>query len=96
VCGIIGIVSKQPLKNQSWLGNGRDTMIHRGPDSAGEWWSNDGKVGFGHRRLSILERSPLGHQPMQDISKDLCVVFNGEIYNFEDLRKELLSKGAPI
>jgi len=93
VCGIIGIVSKQPLKNQSWLGNGRDTMIHRGPDSAGEWWSNDGKVGFGHRRLSILERSPLGHQPMQDISKDLCVVFNGEIYNFEDLRKELLSKG---
>jgi asparagine synthase (glutamine-hydrolysing) len=68
-------------------------MYHRGPDDAGEWWSADGCVGLGHRRLSIIDLSPAGHQPMQDTRGDLCIVFNGEIYNFPDLRRELEAKG---
>jgi asparagine synthase (glutamine-hydrolysing) len=68
-------------------------MLHRGPDDAGEWWSPDGRVGLGHRRLSILELSPLGHQPMQDEARGLSIVFNGEIYNHNDLRRELTCQG---
>lgn len=68
-------------------------MSHRGPDDAGEWWSSDGRVGLAHRRLSIIDLSPSGHQPMRDASGELCIVFNGEIYNFADLRRELASKG---
>ncbi len=68
-------------------------MTHRGPDDIGEWWSADGCVGLGHRRLAIIDLSPAGHQPMQDASGELCIVFNGEIYNFADLRAELAAKG---
>lgn len=72
---------------------GREAMSHRGPDDAGEWWSEDGRVGFGFRRLAILDLTPAGHQPMQDVGGELCIVFNGEIYNFADLRKQLVGKG---
>ena len=68
-------------------------MRHRGPDDLGEWWSPDGRIGFGHRRLAIIDLSPAGHQPMQDAGGDLRVVFNGEIYNYLDLRAELAGKG---
>jgi asparagine synthase (glutamine-hydrolysing) len=72
---------------------GRDSLRHRGPDDAGEWWSADACVGLGHRRLAIIDLSPGGHQPMQDKSGGLCIVFNGEIYNFADLRQELAALG---
>ncbi|NDC10531.1 MAG: asparagine synthase (glutamine-hydrolyzing), partial [Oxalobacteraceae bacterium] len=65
----------------------------RGPDDAGEWWSADGRVGLAQRRLAIIDLSPGGHQPMHDTSRELSIVFNGEIYNFSDLRDELISKG---
>jgi len=68
-------------------------MRHRGPDDAGEWWSADACVGLGHRRLAVIDLSPAGHQPMQDAGGGLCIVFNGEIYNFADLREELTAKG---
>ena len=68
-------------------------MRHRGPDDAGEWWSGDGCVGLAHRRLSIIDLSAAGHQPMQDASGALRVVFNGELYNFLDLRRELEAAG---
>ncbi len=68
-------------------------MRHRGPDDAGEWWSADGRIGLGHRRLSIIDLSPAGHQPMQDAARELTIVFNGEIYNFSNLRRELAAKG---
>lgn len=64
-------------------------MLHRGPDDAGEWWSADGRVGLGHRRLAILDLSPGGHQPMRIPELGLTVVFNGEIYNHLELKKEL-------
>lgn len=68
-------------------------MIHRGPDDAGEWWSADARVGLAHRRLSIIDLTTAGHQPMKDISGELCIVFNGEIYNFHEIRDNLTSKG---
>jgi asparagine synthase (glutamine-hydrolysing) len=93
MCGIVGIASTALVENRNWLTAGRDAMRHRGPDDAGEWWSTDQRVGMGHRRLAIVDLSPAGHQPMQDINGELCIVFNGEIYNFLDLRRELSSRG---
>jgi len=93
MCGIVGIVSTTPQHLRTWLAIGRDAMTHRGPDDAGEWWSADGRVGLAQRRLSIIDLSPAGHQPMHDASGALSIVFNGEIYNFSALRDELIAKG---
>ena len=93
MCGIIGVASRTAVSDRGWLALGRDALRHRGPDDAGEWWSADGCVGLGHRRLAIIDLSPAGHQPMQDADGGSCIVFNGEIYNFADLRQELMAKG---
>ena len=69
-------------------------MAHRGPDDAGEWWSPDGHVGLAHRRLAIIDLSAAGHQPMSDADGTLTIVFNGEIYNFAELRAELQKGGT--
>jgi asparagine synthase (glutamine-hydrolysing) len=93
MCGIVGFISQSTFSSRPPLALSRDVLRHRGPDDAGEWWSEDGCVGLGHRRLAIIDLSPAGHQPMQDPSGQLCIVFNGEIYNFADLRAELAAKG---
>jgi len=93
MCGIIGIVSLRPVEKREWLLSGRDAMTHRGPDDAGLWWSDSGQVGLAQRRLSIIDLSAAGHQPMHDPSSQCTIVFNGEIYNFEDLRNELIGVG---
>lgn len=93
MCGIIGIAARTHVVERAWLAAGRDAMQHRGPDGAGEHWSQDGRVGFGHRRLAIIDLSDAGHQPMQDAGKTLCIVLNGEIYNFQSLRRELEDLG---
>ena len=93
MCGIVGNASQTLVTDRVWLTAGRDAMTHRGPDDFGEWWSADGCVGLGQRRLSIIDLSPAGHQPMLDARGELCVVFNGEIYNYADLRRELRAKG---
>ncbi|MBU3543962.1 asparagine synthase (glutamine-hydrolyzing) [Polynucleobacter sp. MWH-Mekk-B1] len=93
MCAIVGIISSAPQTQRDWLSIGRDAMTHRGPDDAGEWWSADTRVGFAHRRLSIIDLSPAGHQPMHDISGLLSIVFNGEIYNFSELHEQLLAIG---
>lgn len=73
----------------------RDTMIHRGPDDAGadSWASGDGRVALGHRRLSIVDLSPAGHNPMPNEDETLWITFNGEIYNHRALRAELEGRG---
>lgn len=71
-----------------------DRIVHRGPDDAGYWWDGDRRVGLGHRRLSILDLSPAGHQPMRSGSDRYVVAFNGEIYNHLELREELAEKGG--
>ncbi len=95
MCGIVGIASRWPIPEpgRQWLDVGRDALVHRGPDDAGIWWSPDGRVGLAHRRLAILDLSPLGRQPMSDGTGELSIVFNGEIYNFCELREELAGKG---
>lgn len=72
----------------------RDAMITRGPDGAGEYWSEDRRLGLGHRRLSILDLTERGSQPMVSPCGRLVVVFNGEIYNYPQLRRELEAEGA--
>jgi asparagine synthase (glutamine-hydrolysing) len=67
----------------------RDAMSHRGPDGAGSWMSDDGRVGLGHRRLSIIDLSSAAAQPMSNDDGSIQVVFNGEIYNHAELRREL-------
>ena len=93
MCGIVGIASSANIPDRSWLGAARDAMLHRGPDDAGEWWSEDGRVGLAHRRLAILDLSSHAHQPMQRTDRSLTIVFNGEIYNFKELRRELSGQG---
>src|SRR6267142_1559366 len=71
----------------------RDTMTHRGPDDAGIYISPDGRVGLGHRRLSIVDLSPAGRQPMSNEDGTVWITFNGEIYNHAVLRAEVEKKG---
>lgn len=71
-----------------------DIIRHRGPDGEGFWTASF--VGFGHRRLAIIDLSPLGHQPMQNDDGTLVITYNGEVYNFQTLRIELESKGYPF
>ena len=66
-----------------------DAIAHRGPDSEGQWLDSDAAVALGHRRLSIVELSVAGAQPMQSASGRYVIAFNGEIYNHQDLRTEL-------
>jgi len=72
----------------------RDALTHRGPDAAGVWCSPDGSVLLGHRRLSIIDLSPTGAQPMASADTRFVIVFNGEIYNHNELRAELIAGGA--
>ena len=95
MCGIAGIcrLDGQPL-NEDARAHVRamtDVITYRGPDGSGIW--QEGPVSLGHRRLSIIDLSG-GSQPMQDVDGELCIVFNGEIYNFAELRQELLQAGA--
>ena len=91
MCGICGYVSKKNITLEQ-LKAMNDTMYHRGPDDSGEEiYEARGayQVGFAQRRLSILDLSALGHQPMHSANKRISVVYNGEIYNFQELREEL-------
>ena len=91
MCGICGYISKKRITEEQ-LRIMNDTMYHRGPDDSGVeiyQGSNDYFIGFAQRRLAILDLSPLGHQPMHSESGRVSVVFNGEIYNFLELREEI-------
>jgi len=93
MCGIAGIAIVEQRIDPSRLDRMRDVLAHRGPDGAGSWISSDGRIGLSHRRLSILDLSAAGAQPMHSSSKRYIITFNGEIYNFGDLRKELEGAG---
>ncbi len=87
MCGIIGSIRTNELVDEQQLADARDLMAHRGPDDTG--LSVDEGVGFGFRRLAILDLSQAGHQPMKSDDGRVTLVFNGEIYNFRELKKEL-------
>ena len=92
MCGIAGIWGEA---NEELIGRMTEIIAHRGPDDAGcKVFRNSGvPVSLGHRRLSIIDLSPAGHQPMANEDESIWVVFNGEIYNFPALREELLAAG---
>lgn len=91
MCGICGFISKKSITTQQ-LKNMNDTMYHRGPNDSGEEIFDAGgsySVGLAQRRLSILDLSMLGHQPMHSANERIVLTYNGEIYNFLELREEL-------
>ena len=71
-----------------------DSLAHRGPDGRGEWFSPDGRIWLGHTRLSILDLSPSGGQPMHDEETGNVIIYNGEIYNHLALRDEMKDAGV--
>ncbi len=93
MCGIAGFLDFRKASTTELLHKMTDAMLHRGPDDAGYevYETPYASIGFGQRRLSILDLSPLGHQPMH--FDQYTVIFNGEIYNFKEIRKELEEKG---
>ncbi len=95
MCGIAGIVGQRnaPPVDPRVLEAMTHSMEHRGPDGWGTWLSEDRRVGLGHRRLAILDLSDAGRQPMSNPEGTICVTFNGEIYNFPELRRELSAMG---
>ncbi len=96
MCGIAGVFayreSAPPVDEQELL-RIRESMIHRGPDGAGLWISPDRRVGLAHRRLAIIDLSDAGAQPMATVDGNFRISFNGEIYNYRELRHELEGKG---
>ncbi len=94
MCGIAGIISLDPsMVTVDRLKLMTDSIEHRGPDGHGHWISNSGNVGLGHRRLSIIDLSTHGAQPMHFAESRYSITFNGEIYNYLEIKKYLLSKG---
>jgi asparagine synthase (glutamine-hydrolysing) len=93
MCGISGLISRSPAA-PGWLRDMNAVQAHRGPDGEGHWSSADGIVHLGHRRLAIIDLSEAGAQPMADGSGRYVITFNGEIYNYLELRAELQTAGA--
>ena len=96
MCGIAGIYAYHYAANpvdRTELRRIRDHMAARGPDGVGEWYAQNERVGLGHRRLAIIDLSEQGAQPMTSADGKLVVTFNGEIYNYRQLRAELEARG---
>jgi asparagine synthase (glutamine-hydrolysing) len=93
MCGITGMFNFRSNVDSALLRRATDTLRRRGPDDSGIWVS--GNVGLGHRRLSIIDLSPSGHQPMSSADGRYVIVYNGEIYNFREIRKLLGDTNFP-
>lgn len=97
MCGIVGVLTPNTpsinIISEKVLLRMADTIIHRGPDSNGIWISKERECGFSFRRLAIIDLSPNANQPMVMQNEDVAIIFNGEIYNYLDIRNELISKG---
>lgn len=89
MCGVTGFFSTKHVNGQETLTAMAQCIRHRGPDDSGYWHAAEAGIGLAHRRLSILDLSPAGHQPMHSPSGRFVLVFNGEIYNHLEIRKEL-------
>src|SRR5512147_1425779 len=97
MCGILGWSSPRPV-DPALFDQALDIMHHRGPDDRGTWraavgGSEGGELHLGHRRLSILDLSPRGHQPMGTPDGRWTITYNGEIFNFRDVRADLQKRG---
>src|ERR1043166_2042360 len=97
MCGIAGIYAYHTAANRvdrGELRRIRDRMAAGGREGKGEWYSEGGRVGLGHRRLSIIDLSDRAAQPMRSEDRKLVITFNGEIYNYSELKRELERQGA--
>jgi asparagine synthase (glutamine-hydrolysing) len=95
MCGIAGFYSTEKKSDlQSAVARMTSSISYRGPEGEGFFTSPSGHVCFGHRRLAFLDLNPTGDQPMQDVSGSYSLIFNGEIYNYRELREKLLSQGV--
>src|SRR5688500_17447262 len=101
MCGIAGIINSEPLQSagNEYLSSLRDrlhkmttSLEHRGPDGEGVWIDSNGRAGLGNRRLSIIDLSDAGNQPMHYLNR-YTIVHNGEIYNYIELRSALEKEG---
>ena len=94
MCGIAGFCNWPGTREQQQnnLEKMKQRMLHRGPDAGGSYFTEDGQVGLGHRRLSIVDLSPTGLQPMKSHGGRYVIAYNGEIYNYQEIRKELIEK----
>jgi asparagine synthase (glutamine-hydrolysing) len=95
MCGIAGFIDFKKRSGNEQLTRMTDAVIYRGPDDCGYevFENNHATIGFGFRRLSIIDLSPLGHQPMHFPEAGLTIIFNGEVYNYAEIRKELEQLG---
>lgn len=95
MCGVCGIMAWGPgvRCDLETVVRMRDALVHRGPDDAGSFTSPDQRVALGHRRLSIIDLTPAGHQPMSNEDGSVWITYNGEVYNHVALRRELESRG---
>jgi asparagine synthase (glutamine-hydrolysing) len=97
MCGIAGFFLRQQLKNENWLRSVvlemTSTLVPRGPDSSNIWVDEKSKIALGHTRLAIQDLSSAGSQPMRSSSGRFVISYNGEIYNFHELRSELEKTG---
>src|SRR6266545_7442327 len=90
MCGIAGFWGNFPGDRLAMMDA---VLAHRGPDDSGIFLDDDVGIGLAHRRLSIIDLSPAGHQPMWDATGRVVIVYNGEIYNYRELRAELEAAG---
>lgn len=93
MCGIVGCYNFRGEVDYSTLIRMRDTLEHRGPDDSGVYIDKENGIGLGHRRLSVIDLSSQGHQPMSNFNGSVWITYNGEVYNYEEIREELLQKG---
>jgi asparagine synthase (glutamine-hydrolysing) len=99
MCGIAGLWCKDSIAEgtaRSWIDAMTATLVHRGPDASGSFFDRDSGIGFGHRRLSILDLSERGHQPMWSHSGRFCITYNGEVYNAPEIREQLERQGLGV
>src|ERR1700758_4249806 len=98
MCGVSGFLLSRAIRPRSEIESRLWAMIatlrHRGPDDEGVW--TDGRAGLAHARLSIIDPSPTGHQPMASADGTVWITYNGEVYNFAEIRAELTARGYPF
>ena len=96
MCGIAGVLSSTAKPREQLERDAvamADSLAHRGPDDHGVWSDAEAGIALTHRRLSIVDLSPAGHQPMTSADGRFVITYNGEIYNFQELRRELEARG---
>ena len=96
ICGFVKLNHNRPQIKKQYIIEMCDAMVNRGPDGEGQWLQEENLAGFGHRRLSIIDLSDAASQPMSNCDGTVVITFNGEIYNYTDIRRELEKTGKYI